>query len=316
MADRDEATGRQKQFLLDLGCTEAPVGLTRAQASAWISELRDHQAIVATGAKATARADLFTVPPGGSPSPSPAGGQAGDSPSRPGGGPAASASSSAAPSPAPQPAGAPAPLAAAAASVQEPPGFRTGTQVLAERQAEAELVVRSRESWERAAGLTAEQITILRDAGRFPKDARENEIRFGLAFAHRLGLDVFSGQVKYIRFEENGPMSPFIGIDGMAALANKTGQHDGWEMKTEVDKEGRPARCTVTVHRKDQKHPVVVALEYAEAVKYRKDGAVTRSWREGPKRMLEKATRAAALRAAFPETLSGVFETSEVAVEE
>ena len=311
MADRDEATGRQKQFLLDLGCTEAPVGLTRAQASAWISELRDHQAIVATGAKATARADLFTVPPGGSPSPSPAGGQAGGE-SVGGHVPASSAgasSGSPVPSaPAPQAAGAPSlPIAAAPVSAAvEAAGFRTGAQVLTEQHAPAATF----------GDLTPEQVRLLKALGRFPDNASPDEITFGLSVAKQLGLSPFRKQIRFIRFGDREPIEPFVTIDGLQAIAGRTGAWAGadlpvWEKDPNDTK--RPLSASVTVYRMvgSQRCPFAAIVWWSEFAKKDRSGNLTRSWDQMSFHMLSKVAKAHALRMAFPEELSGVYAEEE-----
>jgi phage recombination protein Bet len=168
---------------------------------------------------------------------------------------------------------------------------------------------------DRPGQLSAEQVAILRSAGRFPSDSTPDEVSFGLAVAHRLGLDVWLGQVRFLRFDPSDRIHPFVGIDGMRTIAQRSGQYDGREIDVETarDPDGneRPVRAICRVHRKDWSRPLVEEVRFDEAVRRRRDGQLTRSWKEMPITMLRKAAEARALRAAFPMRLAGVYSEEE-----
>ncbi len=168
-------------------------------------------------------------------------------------------------------------------------------------------------------GLTAEQVAVLRSAGRFPPDSTADEIAFGLEVARRIGLDVWLGQVKFLRFDPADKIHPFVGIDGMRAVAERSGQYDGREIDVELAKgpDGRekPVKAVCRVHRKDWSRPLVEEVWFEEAVRKRKDGQPTRPWVEMPITMLRKAAEERALRAAFPLQLSGVYGEQEAPTE-
>ncbi len=168
-------------------------------------------------------------------------------------------------------------------------------------------------------GFTADQVAILRSAGRFPLDATPVEIAFGLEVARRIGLDVWLGQVKFLRFDSADKIHPFVGIDGMRAVAERSGQYDGREIDVELAKgpDGRekPVKATCRVHRKDWSRPLVEEVRFDEAVRRRKDGQPTRPWAEMPVTMLRKAAEERALRAAFPLQLTGVYGEQEAPTE-
>jgi hypothetical protein len=68
----DEApTSKQKQYLIDLGISAIPNDLTRAQASAWIDEVRSYNDTKQRGTipERKIRTDIYDVPPGGAPKP-------------------------------------------------------------------------------------------------------------------------------------------------------------------------------------------------------------------------------------------------------
>ncbi len=160
--------------------------------------------------------------------------------------------------------------------------------------------------------LRAEQIAILRAAGRFPADATPQEIQFGLVLAERYNLDVWSGQVKYIRFRAGEKLTPYLGIEAFRALAERSGVYDGREITVERDKDGHPIRATCTVYRTDRTRPLVEEVEFSEACRYSAAGKPTYAWETMPVTMLRKAAEERALRAAFPLQLSGLYGDAEV----
>ncbi|HZY70852.1 MAG TPA: phage recombination protein Bet [Thermoplasmata archaeon] len=175
---------------------------------------------------------------------------------------------------------------------------------------------RLREIDSRSRGDPAEdQVAILRSAGRFPSDATAKEIAFGLGVARRIGLDPWLGQVKFLRFEPADKIHVFVGIDGMRALAERSGKYDGREIEVELvkgpDGTDTPVKVLCRVYRKDWSHPLVEEVRFVEAVRRRDDGQPTRAWTEMPITMLRKAAEERALRAAFPVQLSGVYGEEE-----
>ncbi len=162
---------------------------------------------------------------------------------------------------------------------------------------------------------TEDQVAILRAAGRFPSDATAEEIAFGLEVARLIGLDPWLGQVKFLRFDPADKIHPFVGIDGMRAVAERSGKYDGREIEVEMakgpDGSEKPLGAVCRVHRKDWSRPLVEEVRFDEAVRKRRDGQPTRPWLEMPVTMLRKTAEERALRAAFPVQLSGVYGEEE-----
>ncbi len=162
---------------------------------------------------------------------------------------------------------------------------------------------------------TEDKVAILRSAGRFPSDATAEEIAFGLEVARRIGLDPWLGQVKFLRFDPADKIHPFVGIDGMRAVAERSGKYDGREIEVEMargpDGSEKPLKAVCRVHRKDWSRPLVEEVRFDEAVRKRRDGQPTRPWMEMPVTMLRKTAEERALRAAFPVQLSGVYGEEE-----
>ena len=162
---------------------------------------------------------------------------------------------------------------------------------------------------------TEDKVAILRSAGRFPSDATAEEIAFGLEVARLIGLDPWLGQVKFLRFDPADKIHPFVGIDGMRAVAERSGKYDGREIEVEMakgpDGSEKPLRAVCRVFRKDWSRPLVEEVRFDEAVRKRRDGQPTRPWVEMPVTMLRKTAEERALRAAFPVQLSGVYGEEE-----
>jgi phage recombination protein Bet len=162
---------------------------------------------------------------------------------------------------------------------------------------------------------TEDKVAILRSAGRFPSDATAEEIAFGLEVARLIGLDPWLGQVKFLRFDPADKIHPFVGIDGMRAVAERSGKYDGREIEVEMargpDGSEKPLKAVCRVHRKDWSRPLVEEVRFDEAVRKRRDGLPTRPWVEMPVTMLRKTAEERALRAAFPVQLSGVYGEEE-----
>ncbi len=166
------------------------------------------------------------------------------------------------------------------------------------------------------AGLTDEQIRLLKAIGRFPSDASADELSFGLSVAQRLGLDPFRKQIRFLRFHTGDPIEPFVTIDGLYTVAARTGEWAGIDLPTyEVDSghPEAPVSASVTVYRMihGARSPFASIVRWSEFVKKDREGNVTRAWREMPYHMLGKVARAQAIRMAFPEYLAGVYEESE-----
>jgi phage recombination protein Bet len=169
--------------------------------------------------------------------------------------------------------------------------------------------------------LTLEQVTILKSLGRFPPDASPNEMAFGMNVANRLGLSPLKKQIRFLRFSRSEPIEPFVTIDGLSSIAARTGKYAGMDpVAVDVDPENQniPISASATVYRmvEGQRCPFTSTVRWKEFAKKDREGNLTRAWAEMPTFMLSKVARAQALRMAFPEELSGVYEMDEAPVEE
>lgn len=69
------------------------------------------------------------------------------------------------------------------------------------------------------------------------------------------------------------------------------------------------------VHRKDWEYPIYQSVSLSESIQTKKSGEVNSNWTKQPSVMLEKVAKVRALREAFVEDLSGMYEAEEMNVD-
>jgi phage recombination protein Bet len=107
-----------------------------------------------------------------------------------------------------------------------------------------------------------------------------------LVVADQYGLNPFTREI-YAFPGKSGGIVPVVGIDGWLRMINENPQFDG--METDQDDDS----CTVTIHRKDRTHPIIIT-EYLSECKRNTD-----PWNNSPKRMLRHKAIIQCARVAF-----------------
>jgi phage recombination protein Bet len=140
-----------------------------------------------------------------------------------------------------------------------------------------------------------------------------DELRLFAYACQRTGLDPFSKQIYAIK--RGGKMTIQAGIDGLRAIAERTGQLDGSQTEW-CGEEGDwrdvwlaakpPAAAKTTIWRKGSQHPFVGVARFADY------NAGQGLWSKMPAAMIAKCSEALALRKAFPADMSGVYTTDEM----
>jgi phage recombination protein Bet len=141
-----------------------------------------------------------------------------------------------------------------------------------------------------------------------------DELRLFAYACQRTGLDPFSKQIYAIK--RGGKMTIQAGIDGLRAIAERTGELDGSTTEWCGD-DGQwsdvwlgskpPAAAKTTIWRKGSAHPFTGVARFADY------NAGQGLWSKMPAAMIAKCSEALALRKAFPANLSGVYSTDEMA---
>jgi phage recombination protein Bet len=138
-------------------------------------------------------------------------------------------------------------------------------------------------------------------------DCSPVQFEYFLAVARKVGLDPLMKQIYAV--VRRGRLTIQTGIDGYRAVAHRSGEYLGLDPPQFGDDELRGPWCLVTVYRRSAGErcafPAVAFMR-----EYWADAGL---WPKMPWRMLEKCAEALALRKAFPEQLSGVYTSDEMA---
>ena len=159
---------------------------------------------------------------------------------------------------------------------------------------------------------TSAQIQLL--ARTIAKDCTPDELALFIGQCKRTGLDPFARQLYAIKMD--GRLTIQTSIDGFRLIAERSGQYAGqvgplwcgadgaW---TDVWVTGTPVAAKVGVLRHDFTEP---CWGVARLASYERPTPI---WRKMPDLMCAKVAEALALRRAFPQELSGLYTTDEMA---
>lgn len=160
-----------------------------------------------------------------------------------------------------------------------------------------------------------EQLALLRTSfGASQQDPLSNsELAYFAQVCTRTQLDPFRRQIYAIK--RGGRMSIQVGIDGMRAIAVRSGHYEGQTPVQWCGDDGKwtdvwlsskpPAAAKVGVYRRGFREPLWAVARYAS---YAQDNL----WRKMPEVMIAKCAEALALRKAFPEDISGLYSDDEM----
>jgi len=140
-----------------------------------------------------------------------------------------------------------------------------------------------------------------------------DELKLFSYACQRSGLDPFSKQIYAIK--RGGKMSIQVGVDGLRAVAERTGQLDGsetffcgpdGEWKDVWLAKEPPAAAKTIVYRKGASHPFTAVARFDDF------NAKQNLWLKMPAVMIGKCSECACLRKAFPADLSGLYSSDEM----
>lgn len=165
---------------------------------------------------------------------------------------------------------------------------------------------------------SSEQIELLRNG--YAPGATETEFRMLLEVAKLRRLNPFLKQIHFVKRkskDDNGnwreTWTSQVAIDGLRAIAQRTGLYDGQDDVTfERDKDGLILSARVAVYRKDWSRPAIGVARWSEYVQTTRDGTPTKFWNTMPHVMIGKCAEALALRKAFPEDMSDLYTEEEM----
>lgn len=159
--------------------------------------------------------------------------------------------------------------------------------------------------------------------------ASDDELQLFIQQCNRTGLDPFSRQIYSIeRRERNGDSwvtkrSTQVSIDGMRLIAERSGKYAGQTEPEWCGPDGKwrsvwlssqpPVAARVGVLRRDFAQPCYAVARFDAYAQRGRDGSPTRMWTTMPDLMLAKCAESLALRKAFPQDLSGIPSSDEMA---
>ncbi|THF88425.1 phage recombination protein Bet [Deinococcus sp. KSM4-11] len=163
--------------------------------------------------------------------------------------------------------------------------------------------------------------------------ASDGELALFVQQCKRTGLDPFSRQIYAVmreaRVQVNGQwtsvkkMTIQTAIDGFRLIAERTGKYTGQTQTMWCGADGKwqdvwlqsepPAASRVGVRRRDFDEPLYAVARWESFAQKNRDGKPISQWATMPDVMLAKCAEAQALRRAFPNDLSGLYTSDEMA---
>lgn len=143
-------------------------------------------------------------------------------------------------------------------------------------------------------------------------------------------LNPFLREAYLIKYSSSQPASIVVGKDAILKRAVLNSKYDGMKSgiivtnsdNEVIERKGTFKLSTETlvggwaeVYRKDWNNPIYASVSIDEAIQKKANGEANSNWSKQPATMVEKVAKVRALREAFVEDLSGMYEAEEMNVD-
>ena len=172
---------------------------------------------------------------------------------------------------------------------------------------------------------TQDQVQLIKDT--ICKDATDDELKYFMYMAKKTGLDAFAKQLYSVaRWDSKlgrNVRTIQASIDGFRVIAERSHKYAGQLGPYWLNDKGEwldywigstpPLASKVGVLRSDFKEPLWAVAKFESYAQKNKDGSLSQFWKKMPELMIAKVAESLALRKAFPQDLSGIYTTDEMA---